>query len=45
MPLGFACLESGLTQKKSTVNILFKNVFIIYAGILGPRTQNTKSPH
>ena len=41
----FACLESGLTPKKNTVNILFKNVFIICAGILGPRTQNTKSPH
>jgi Amt family ammonium transporter len=34
MHLGFACLESGLTQKKNTVNILFKNVFIICAGIL-----------
>lgn len=34
MHLGFSCLESGLTQKKNTVNILFKNVFIICAGIL-----------
>jgi hypothetical protein len=34
MHLGFACLESGLTQKKNTVNILFKSVFIICAGIL-----------
>ena len=25
MHLGFACLESGLTQSKNTVNILFKN--------------------
>ena len=24
MHLGFACLESGLTQAKNTVNILFK---------------------
>ena len=45
MHLVFACLESGFTPKKNTVNILFKNVFIICAGILGPRTQNTKSPH
>jgi Amt family ammonium transporter len=34
MHLGFSCLESGLTQKKNTVNILFKNVFIICSGIL-----------
>ena len=34
MHLGFACLESGLTQKKNSVNLLFKNVFIICAGIL-----------
>ena len=34
MHLGFACLESGLTQKKNTVNILFKNVFIICSGLL-----------
>jgi len=33
MHLGFATLESGLTQKKNTVNILFKNVFIISMGI------------
>ncbi|MEM0969493.1 MAG: ammonium transporter [Verrucomicrobiota bacterium] len=33
MHLGFATLESGLTQKKNTVNILFKNVFIICMGI------------
>jgi len=34
MHLGFATLESGLTQSKNTVNVLFKNVFIIMMGIL-----------
>ena len=34
MHLGFASLEAGLTQSKNTVNILFKNVFIITMGIL-----------
>lgn len=34
MHLGFATLESGLTQKKNTVNILFKNVMIICIGLL-----------
>jgi Amt family ammonium transporter len=34
MHLGFATLEAGLTQAKNTVNILFKNVFIICMGIL-----------
>ena len=34
MHLGFASLESGLTQKKNTVNILFKNVWIISTGVL-----------
>lgn len=34
MHLGFACLESGLTRSKNTVNILFKNVSIIAIGIL-----------
>ncbi|TVR44950.1 MAG: ammonium transporter [Planctomycetota bacterium] len=34
MHLGFTCLEAGLTQAKNTVNILFKNVFIICIGIL-----------
>ena len=34
MHLGFATLESGLTQAKNTVNILFKNVFIICMGVL-----------
>ena len=34
MHLGFASLEAGLTQRKNTVNILFKNVFIICIGLL-----------
>lgn len=34
MHLGFATLEVGLTQSKNTVNILFKNVFIVSIGIL-----------
>ena len=34
MHLGFATLESGLTRQKNTVNILFKNLFIISAGVL-----------
>ena len=34
MHLGFATLESGLTQQKNAVNIMFKNVFIISIGIL-----------
>ncbi len=34
MHLGFATLETGLTQSKNTVNILFKNVFIIAIGLL-----------
>ncbi len=34
MHLGFATLESGLTQAKNTVNILFKNIFIISIGLL-----------
>ena len=32
--LGFATLESGLTRQKNTVNILFKNIFIISVGII-----------
>ena len=35
MHLGFATVESGLCQKKNTVNILFKNVFIVCIGALG----------
>ncbi|MEX0332736.1 MAG: ammonium transporter [Puniceicoccaceae bacterium] len=34
MHLGFATLEAGLTQSKNTVNILFKNVFVISMGLL-----------
>ena len=34
MHLGFATLESGLTQSKNTVNILFKNMGIIAIGLL-----------
>jgi len=34
MHLGFATVESGLSQSKNTVNILFKNVWIITTGIL-----------
>jgi Amt family ammonium transporter len=34
MHLGFATVESGLSQSKNTVNILFKNVFIISMGII-----------
>ena len=34
MHLGFACLESGLTQAKNTVNILFKNTGVISIGLL-----------
>ncbi len=35
MHLGFASVESGLCQKKNTVNILFKNLFIVCVGALG----------
>lgn len=34
MHLGFATLESGLTQSKNTVNVLFKNVFIVCVGLI-----------
>jgi Amt family ammonium transporter len=34
MHLGFASVESGLTQSKNTVNILFKNMFILCIGLL-----------
>ncbi len=34
MHLGFATLESGLTRAKNTVNILFKNTFILSIGVL-----------
>lgn len=35
MHLGFCSVESGMCQKKNTVNILFKNVFIVCVGALG----------
>lgn len=34
MHLGFATVESGLTQSKNTVNVIYKNVFILCTGIL-----------
>ncbi|SHI48715.1 ammonium transporter (TC 1.A.11) [Arenibacter nanhaiticus] len=34
MHLGFSLLEIGLTRQKNTINILFKNIFIICLGIL-----------
>ena len=34
MHLGFAFLEIGLTRQKNTINILFKNIFIITTGLL-----------
>ena len=34
MHLGFACLETGLTQSKNTVNILFKNITLLSISIL-----------
>ena len=34
MHLGFATLETGLTRQKNTVNIIFKNLFIISIGIV-----------
>ncbi|MEM6458277.1 MAG: ammonium transporter [Planctomycetota bacterium] len=34
MHLGFACVESGLTRAKNTVNILFKNMSIVMIGIV-----------
>ena len=34
MHLGFATLEAGLTQSKNTINILFKNVWIISIGLI-----------
>lgn len=34
MHMGFSTLESGLTRAKNTVNVLFKNVFIICIGLL-----------
>lgn len=34
MHMGFAFLEIGLTRQKNTLNILFKNIFIITIGLL-----------
>ena len=34
MHLGFATVETGLTRAKNTVNILFKNTFIVCIGVL-----------
>jgi len=34
MHMGFSFLEIGLTRQKNTINILFKNVFIICMGLL-----------
>ncbi|GHC48382.1 ammonium transporter [Ulvibacter litoralis] len=34
MHLGFSLLEIGLTRQKNTINILFKNTFIITVGLL-----------
>jgi Amt family ammonium transporter len=34
MHLGFSLLEIGLTRQKNAINILFKNIFIITAGLL-----------
>ena len=34
MHLGFSFLEIGLTRQKNTINILFKNFFVITAGLL-----------
>nr|CCF99989.1 ammonium transporter [uncultured Flavobacteriia bacterium] len=34
MHMGFSLLEAGLTRQKNTVNILFKNFFVITAGLL-----------
>jgi ammonium transporter, Amt family len=34
MNLGFACVETGLTRSKNTVNILFKNTIVPCIGLL-----------
>lgn len=34
MHLGFSLLEIGLTRQKNTINVLFKNIFIICGGLL-----------
>jgi len=43
MHLGFASVESGLCQKKNTVNILFKNVFIVCVGAIGYMLWGSKA--
>ena len=34
MHTGFSLLEIGLTRQKNTINILFKNYFVITMGII-----------
>ena len=34
MHLGFATLETGLTRSRNSVNVLFKNTFVVCVGIL-----------
>ncbi|WP_296314103.1 ammonium transporter [Winogradskyella sp. UBA3174] len=34
MHMGFSLLEIGLTRQKNTLNVLFKNIFIITVGLL-----------
>lgn len=34
MHLGFATVESGLTQAKNAVNVIYKNVFVLTIGII-----------
>lgn len=34
MHLGFSLLEIGLTRQKNTINVLFKNIFIVTVGLL-----------
>jgi len=34
MHLGFATVESGLTQAKNSVNVIYKNLFILAVGII-----------
>lgn len=34
MHLGFATVESGFTQRKNSINVIYKNVFILSMGII-----------
>ncbi|MDD9951548.1 MAG: ammonium transporter [Zetaproteobacteria bacterium] len=34
MHLGFACIESGFSQRKNVINVLFKNVSVVTIGLL-----------